>query len=107
MAVPWVSGAPLRQLEELSAWGEILKAGMLVAFTADKNDKGQWPLEGNYYLAVLQGPAYPVPESQVQAIDRLEAGCCWWQTARAVAGDCGTQPTLLQAAAREAFTGGQ
>ena len=74
VAVPWVSGAPLRQLEELAAWGEMLKAGMVVAFTADKNDKGQWPLEGNYYLALLCGPAYPVPESQVQATDRFEAG---------------------------------
>ena len=74
VAVPWVSGAPLRQLEELSAWGEMLKADMLVAFTADKNDKGKWPLEGNYYLAILQGPAYPVPESQVKATDRFEAG---------------------------------
>ena len=43
-------------------------------FTADKNDKGEWPLEGNYYLALLQSRAYPVPESQVQAIDRFEKG---------------------------------
>ena len=57
-----------------AATGEMLKAGMVVAFTADKNDKGQWPLEGNYYLALLKGPAYPVPESQVQATDRFEAG---------------------------------
>ena len=69
-----MSGAPLRQLEELAAWGEMLRADMLVAFTADKNDAGEWPLEGNYYLAVLQGSAYPVPESQVQATDRFEAG---------------------------------
>ena len=74
VAVPWVSGAPLRQLEELTAWGEMLKADMLVAFTADKNDAGEWPDEGNYYLALLRGPAYPVPESQVQASDRFEAG---------------------------------
>lgn len=74
VAVPWVSGSPLRQLEELSAWGEMLKPGMVVAFTADKNDKGEWPLEGNYYLALLQSRAYPVPESQVQATDRFEKG---------------------------------
>ena len=84
VAVPWVSGAPLRQLEELAAWGEMLKDGMLVAFTADKDDKGRWPLEGNYYLALVKGPAYPVPESQVQASDRFEAGwlvadCQWFE----------------------------
>ena len=66
VAVPWLSGAPLRQLEELEAWGEMLKTGMVVAFTADKAADGKtWPLEGNYYLAEIQGPAYPVPESQV------------------------------------------
>ena len=72
--MPWVSGAQLRQLEELAAFGESLKAGMLVAFTADKDDRGEWPLEGNYYLALLEGPAYVVPEAQVSASDQFEAG---------------------------------
>ena len=29
--VPWLSGPPLRQLEELAAWGELLRDGMSVA----------------------------------------------------------------------------
>ena len=72
--VPWLSGPALHQLEELAAWGELLKSGMVVAFTADPDDKEEWPLEGNYYLAQILGPAYPVPESQVHASDRFEAG---------------------------------
>ena len=44
------------------------------AFTADKDDRGEWPLEGNYYLALLEGPAYVVPEAQVSASDQFEAG---------------------------------
>ena len=74
VAVPWLSGAPLRQLEELQAWGEMLKGGMVIAFTADLADANIYPLEGNYYLAQIQGPAYPVPESQVHASDRFEEG---------------------------------
>ena len=74
VAVPWLSGAPLRQLEELEAWGEMLKGGMIVAFTADSKDKQKYPLEGNYYLARVKGPAYPVPESQVHASDQFEEG---------------------------------
>ena len=62
VAVPWVSGPPLRQLEELAAWGELLKSGMIVAFTADAADV--W-MEGSYWLALINGPAFPVPESQV------------------------------------------
>ena len=42
--------------------------------------RGEWPLEGNYYLALIEGPAYPVPEDQVQATDRFEAG---WLVVRA------------------------
>ena len=60
-AVPWVSGAPLRQLEELAVWSEQLKADMIVAFTAHSRDVD---MEGNYWLAKLTGPAFPVPESQ-------------------------------------------
>ena len=60
-AVPWVSGPPLRQLEELAAWGELLKMDMIVAFTAHPRDVH---MEGNYWLAKLSGPAFPVPESQ-------------------------------------------
>ena len=72
--MPWLSGPPLLQLEELAAWGELLKAGMIVAFTADPADAKTWPLEGNYYLAQIMGQAFPVPESQVQATDQFEAG---------------------------------
>ena len=62
VAVPWVSGPPLRQLEELAVWGEMLKSDMIVAFTAHPRDVH---MEGNYWLAKLSGPAFPVPESQV------------------------------------------
>jgi|EP00966_Prymnesium_polylepis_P189762 hypothetical protein len=62
--VPWVSGPPLRQLEELAAWGELLKSGMIVAFTAHSKDV--W-MEGSYWLAMICGPAYPVPEEQARA----------------------------------------
>jgi len=64
VAVPWLSGPPLRQLEELAAWGDMLKTGMIVAFTADVADVH---LEGRYWLALIKGPAYPVPASQVHA----------------------------------------
>ena len=47
---------------ELAAWGELLKGGMIVAFTADPADV--W-MEGSYWLALINGPAFPVPESQV------------------------------------------
>ena len=63
VTVPWVSGPPLRQLEELAAWGEQLKSGMIVAFVAHSADV--W-MEGNYWLALINGPAFPVPESQVR-----------------------------------------
>ena len=69
--MPWLSGAPLRQLEELAAWGEMLKAGMNVAYTAAA-DEAQ--LEGNYWLAHILGRPFPVPESQVLATDHFEAG---------------------------------
>ena len=62
--VPWVAGPPLRQLEELAAWGELLKMGMIVAFTAHAKDV--W-MEGSYWLALICGPAYPVPEEQARA----------------------------------------
>ena len=68
-AVPWVSGPPLRQLEELAAWSEQLKADMIVAFTAHPRDVH---MEGNYWLAKLTGPAFPVPESQA-AYTRISA----------------------------------
>ena len=74
VAVPWLSGPALHQLAELAAWGELLKSEMVVAFTAHPDDASKWPLEGNYYLAQIQGPAFPVPESQVHASDRFEAG---------------------------------
>ena len=61
--VPWVSGSPLRQLEELAAWGELLKSGVVVAFTAHAKDV--W-MEGNYWLALICGPAYPVPVEQAR-----------------------------------------
>ena len=61
--VPYVSGPPLRQLEELAAWGELLKSGMIVAFTAHTKDV--W-MEGSYWLALICGPAYPVPEAQAR-----------------------------------------
>jgi hypothetical protein len=64
VVVPWLSGPPLRQLEELVAWGDMLKTGMIVAFTADVADVH---LEGIYWLALIKGPAYPVPESQVHS----------------------------------------
>ena len=74
VAVPWLSGPSLHQLAELAAWGELLKSGMVVAFTADPEDATTWPMEGNYYLAQIEGPAFPVPESQVHASDQFEAG---------------------------------
>ena len=74
VAVPWLSGPTLHQLAELAAWGELLKSEMVVAFTADPADASTWPLEGSYYLAQIQGPAFPVPESQVHASDQFEAG---------------------------------
>ena len=45
----------------------MLKNGMIVAYTADSADKGTDQDEGSYYLALIKGPAYPVPESQVHA----------------------------------------
>ena len=65
VSVPWLSGPPLRQMEELVAWGEMLENGMIVAYTADSADKGTDQDEGSYYLALIKGPAYQVPESQV------------------------------------------
>ena len=65
VAVPWVSGPPLRQLEELAAWGETLKSGMIVLFSAHGTDVH---MEGNYWLALINGPAYPVPESQASDV---------------------------------------
>ena len=72
-AVPWLSGPPLRQLEELAAWGDMLKAGMVVAFTADVSEVH---LEGAYRLALLNEarrdrPTPGVPESQVHATPTL------------------------------------
>ena len=61
--VPWVSGPPLRQFEELAAWGELLKSGVVEAFTAHAKDV--W-MEGNYWLALICGPAYPVPVEQAR-----------------------------------------
>ena len=55
----------------LAAWSEMLKAGMIVAFTAEGVDTH---MEGSYWLVRLNGPAYAVPESQVHASDRFEAG---------------------------------
>ena len=74
VAVPWLSGPPLRQLEELAAWGEMLKKGMIVAYTADAADLRTAQAEGCYYIALIQGAAFPVPESQVHASDSFEAG---------------------------------
>ena len=54
--MPWLSGPAFRQLEELAAWGEMLKSGMIVAFTADAKETH---LEGNYWLALIEGPAHP------------------------------------------------
>jgi hypothetical protein len=71
VAVPWLSGPALRQLEELAAWGEMLKPGMIVAFTADDADTH---IEGSYWLALVEGVAHPVPESQVHASDQFEEG---------------------------------
>jgi hypothetical protein len=62
VAVPWLAGPPLRQLEELSAWGEMLRSDMIVAYTADAVEVH---LEGSYWLAHIVGRAFPVPESQV------------------------------------------
>ena len=57
----------MRQLEELAAWGELLtcKDGMIVAYTASDEDAGTDQDEGSYYLALIKGRAFPVPESQV------------------------------------------
>ena len=71
VAVPWLSGPPLRQLEELAAWGEMLKAGTIVGYTANASETH---IEGSYWLALIKGPAFPVPESQVHASDQFEAG---------------------------------
>ena len=62
VAVPWLAGPPLRQLEELGAWGEMLRSDMIVAYTADA---AEVHLEGSYWLAHIVGRAFPVPESQV------------------------------------------
>ena len=48
--------------------------GMIVAYTADPEDEGTDQDEGSYYLALVKGPAFPVPQSQVHASDRFEAG---------------------------------
>jgi hypothetical protein len=72
--VPWLSGPPLRQLEQLAAWGDLLKDGMVVAYSASSEDAGTDQDEGSYYLTLIKGCAYPVPESQVHASDRFEAG---------------------------------
>ena len=72
VAVPWLSGPQLRQLEELAAWGEMLKAGMIVGYTADASETH---IEGSYWLALIKGPAFPVPESQLlHASDQFQAG---------------------------------
>ena len=70
--VPWLSGPPLRQLEELAAWSELLKVGMLVALAVDSSETH---IEGSYWLALVTGPAFVVPDEQVlHASDRFEAG---------------------------------
>lgn len=69
--VPWLSGPPLRQLEELAAWGEMLRSSMIVGYTAHTSEVH---IEGTYWLAMLKGPAFPVPESQVNASEYFEAG---------------------------------
>ena len=51
-----------------------LHAPRIVAYTASSEDAGTDQDEGNYYLALIKGRAYPVPESQVHASDRFEAG---------------------------------
>ena len=59
-------------MEELAAWGEMLKTGMIVAYTANG---AEVHLEGSYWLALIKGPAYPVPDSQVlHASDQFEVG---------------------------------
>ena len=63
VAVPWLSGPPLRQLEELGAWGEMLRSDMVVAYTADT---AEVHIEGSYWLAHIVGRPFLVPESQVR-----------------------------------------
>lgn len=82
--VPYLSGAPLRQLEELAAWSEQLTSGMLVAFTSHASERRLWPMEGCYWLARTLGPAFAVPASQVHASDYFEEGwlvvkCQWYK----------------------------
>ena len=50
---------------------EMLKAGMIVGYTANASETH---IEGSYWLALIKGPAFPVPESQVHASDQFEAG---------------------------------
>ena len=48
-------------------WGEMLKSGMIV-------DENETHIECSYWLALIEGPAHPVPESQVHASDQSEEG---------------------------------
>ena len=57
MAVPWLAGPPLRQLEELGAWGEMLRSDMIVAYTADAMETGA--PRGELLASAYRGPGLP------------------------------------------------
>ena len=57
----------------MAAWGEMLKGGMIVALTADATETH---LEGVYWLALITGAAFVVPEGDavLHGSDRFQAG---------------------------------
>jgi len=65
-------GAQARpQLLDLLKWGESLAKGQLVAVNVDRADRH---LEGGFWLALVQGPAFPAPADMALATDVFEEG---------------------------------
>jgi len=59
------------QLKELEEFGKLLKKGMLVAMRADEQDL--W-MEGKFWLALVEGEAFPAPADMAVATDVFEEG---------------------------------
>ena len=59
------------QLKQLEEFGKLLKKGMLVAMRADEEDL--W-MEGKFWLALVEGEAFPAPADMAVATDVFEEG---------------------------------
>ena len=59
------------QLMQLEEFGKLLKKGMLVAMRADEEDL--W-MEGKFWLALVEGEAFPAPADMAVATDVFEEG---------------------------------